>query len=751
MAGGPCPMGKGSLHRALHWLLCRKRGVTASIDRMSPPKGRSLPLRPRGGTSAPGQRFRGGRKRAPSRRAQLAILLSLAVLGSLLLATQAQSQGPGRTFLASVSSDEAQANRHSLQPSITAEGQWVAFATDASNLVPDDSNGVEDVFVRDIEAGNTVRVSLDTKGEQGNGDSNSPSISADGRFVAFVSEATNFIPGCSEFCGGPYVYVRDRDKDGNGIFDESGGVATVMVSVNDDGRFSAANDQPDISADGRFVAFVSNSDDLDPAKVSDNDDVFVRDRDTDIDGIYDEPGLVDTQLVSRATGAGGAPGNGDSVDPTVSANGELVAFSSTATNLGSDSNGVRDIYLRDRAASSTTRVSITTTEGQANGASVQPSMDAAGRFVAFATEATNMLPTPDANGTAWDVFIRDRVDGTTELASVSSNGVQGNGRSLDPDITADGRYIAFVSSASNLRRGDTNRAQDVYVRDQLVVKQNGVEGRTNRVSISSEGDETAPRTVTEEPVVSDSGQFVAFVSNATNLIGQDTDGDGICDTGCDTNRFADVFVRDRQPAVDIDPIPVIFDTRIVTTISAEQLVSVANEGDGPVTIDTVDVIGPVNPGDFLISTNGCNGERLHPEEECFVGIRFRPTAAGTRTAFFAVARENSPTPDTALLMGGGFQPIVVANPDIGPPGFVTRVEGSLFPPSSTIVLTWKPGLGRFEVQSDAAGNIEDQMLIFHRDISGPRLLRARGLGVLAEAEFMVTAASVQPPKFISRS
>ncbi|HEV8572900.1 MAG TPA: hypothetical protein VGR49_07635 [Actinomycetota bacterium] len=672
--------------------------------------------------------------------------LVLALVASLLFVSQARSEGPGTTFLASLSSDEDQANRGSAQPAISAGGQWVAFATDASNLVPEDSNGVEDVFVRDITAGTTVRVSVLTSGEQGNGDSNSPAISADGRFVAFVSEATNFIPDCSEFCGGPYVYVRDRDTDRNGTFDEARGVATVMVSVDDDGRFSSSNTQPDLSADGRFVAFVSNSDDLDPAKTSDNFDVFVRDRDTDLDGVYDEAGLVDTQLASRASGASGAAGDDDSVDPALSGDGQLVAFSSTATNLiGADTNNVSDIYLRDLATQSTSRVSISTSEAQANGASVQPTIDAAGRWVAFASDATNMLPlleTLPASGVR-DIFIRDRSAETTIKASVASNGNPGNGRSTDPDMTADGRYVAFESLASTLRRGDTNRAQDVYVRDQFV-------GRTNRVSISADGDETPPRSVNSDPAASDSGQYVAFVSTASNLIGQDSNEDGICDAGCDRNDVQDVFVRDRQPTVQIDPIPIQFDTRIVTTTSPEQLVSVANEGDGPVTIASIDVLGPGNPGDFIIHTDGCSNVRLHPEEECFVGVQFRPKASGVRSALFAVTRAKSPAADTALLLGGGFQPIVSLSPNIGPPGFVPFVEGSLFPPERTIVLKWKPGLGRFEIVSDVDGNIVGQVLVFHNDITGPRLLRAKGPGVLAEADFMVTPATGQPPKFVNR-
>ncbi|MGZ4664922.1 MAG: TolB family protein, partial [Frankiaceae bacterium] len=150
----------------------------------------------------------------------------------------------------------------------------------------------------------------------------------------------------------------------------------------------------------------------------------------------------------------------------VSANGRYVAFISGAANLvPGDTNTESDVFVRDRRAGTTTRVSVSNTGAQANGYSYEVAVSANGRYVAFDSNATNLVP-GDTND-AQDVFVRDRRAGTTTRVSVSNSGAQGNGGSGDPAVSANGRYVAFNSFATNLVPGDTNDARDVFVRDRV--------------------------------------------------------------------------------------------------------------------------------------------------------------------------------------------------------------------------------------------------------------------------------------------
>ena len=350
----------------------------------------------------------------------------------------------GSTTQVSVSSASAQGNNASYHPSISADGRHVAFESLASNLVDDDTNGKWDIFVRDRQTNQTTRVSIDSAEAEANGDSNSPSISADGRYVAFCSTATNLASGDSN--GWLDVFVRDRQAG------QTTRVSVDSTGAQADGRSWA----PSISADGRYVAFASRATNLVDGDSNDKYDVFVHDRQTH------ETTRVSVQSIS------GAEGDDQSNYPSVSADGRYVVFSSDATNLGSSEfptidNGKRDIFVHDRQTGQTTLVSLGSGSVPGNAHSMHPSISADGRYVAFRSWAYNLVE--DDNNGEQDVFVRDRQTNQTTRVSVSSGGAQGNSSSIHAALSGNGRYVAFESRADNLVANDTNNRSDVFVHD----------------------------------------------------------------------------------------------------------------------------------------------------------------------------------------------------------------------------------------------------------------------------------------------
>jgi Tol biopolymer transport system component len=279
----------------------------------------------------------------------------------------------------SVSSNGAQSNNDSLErPAISADGRYVAFSSKASNLVANDTVGASDIFVHDRQTGETTRVSVDNVGNQGNGESVLPGISADGRFVAFISDATNLVAGDTN--GKSDVFVHDRTSQ-----------TTTRVSVTNTGAESGGDcipastpsdpSHPSISADGRYVAFSCKGSNFTTQLDFNNGyDVFVRDQTAG-----------KTYLVSSISANTGV-GNGDSDNPAISADGRYVTFNSTADNLVTgDTNGGTDVFVRDLTLNQTTRVSINSNGTQGNSWSRDSSISADGRYVAFSSLATNLV------------------------------------------------------------------------------------------------------------------------------------------------------------------------------------------------------------------------------------------------------------------------------------------------------------------------------------------------------------------------
>ncbi len=356
----------------------------------------------------------------------------------VLLAGIADARGQV-TSRVSVDSAGAQANADSYPSSISADGRYVAFLSFADDLVAGDTNAAYDVFVRDRQSGTTERVSVDSAGAQGNGSSLNGSISADGRYVAFESVATDLVAGDTN--GVSDIFVHDRLTGTT----ERVSVDSAGVQGND---FSLA---PSISGDGRFVAFLSGATNLVSGDTNLVSDVIVHDRQT---------GTTERVSVDSA----GVEGNGYCYSCSISADGCFVAFQSYSSNLvPGDANGFGDVFVRDRQSGTTERVSVGPGGLEGDGESYASLISADGRYADFSSSADHLV-TGDTNGFQ-DVFLRDRLSGTTERVGVDSAGAQGNGDSYFPLISADGRIVAFYSSATDLVAGDTNGTYDAFVHD----------------------------------------------------------------------------------------------------------------------------------------------------------------------------------------------------------------------------------------------------------------------------------------------
>jgi DNA-binding CsgD family transcriptional regulator/Tol biopolymer transport system component len=380
----------------------------------------------------------------------------------------------GTTSLVSLSSTGIQANGTSSRPSISKDGRFVVFESEASNLVPGDTgcpngavvsattagqSGCPDVFLRDRLTGTTERVSVNRAGEPANGDSLLPSVSDDGRFIAFQSSNSSNLGAPGQSAG---VFVRDRQAAstvfaGNGVF-------------------------PRISGSGRFVTFQSDAPDIVAGDANGGTDIFVHDLQLGVT----ERVSVDSSG-NQATDDDPLLGGwlSSSFFPAITGDGRSVAFVSNASNLVTgDTNGAPDVFVHDRESGVTSRLSVNSNGSESNGDSYGVlAMSDEGRFVAFPSFASNLVTgdstacqgAPDPRSCR-DVFLHDRQSGSTERASVSDNGTAGDADSTTPaGISADGRFVAFQSFASNLAPGDTNTCppsqpgscQDIFVRERL--------------------------------------------------------------------------------------------------------------------------------------------------------------------------------------------------------------------------------------------------------------------------------------------
>ena len=406
----------------------------------------------------------------------------------------------GSTHRISVTADGDQANRPSGGAAVSAGGRFVAFHSSATNLVPDDTNRRWDVFVYDRATGSIERISVRSDGRESNGASVFPSISGNGRLVGFRSAASNLVPGDTNRRLDVFVYDRRTKRITRASIGTRGRQANRDVS--------AVN----LSGNGRVVIFSTAASTLVRGDTNGKRDVFARD-------------LVSNRTTRLSISNFNRQPNDDSNSATVSADGRYVGFRSLASNLVSgDTNGIEDVFVFDRRRNLTRRVNVTSGGAQVLGLSFRPSLSANGRFVAFRSAATNLV-TGDTNRQI-DVFVRDLAAGKTKRMSVSSSGRQTNGRSYRPNISGNGRYVVFASSATTLVQRDTNRVPDVFRHDRRT-------GRTTRISLTNGGRQ--PGGCSIHPKTNADGTVVVFTSTAANLV------------PADTNRSSDIFARVLRP------------------------------------------------------------------------------------------------------------------------------------------------------------------------------------------------------------
>jgi Tol biopolymer transport system component len=445
----------------------------------------------------------------------------------------------------------------------------------------------------------TESASVDSMGRQSNNLSQYASMSADGRYVAFQSAATNLVEGDTNNLQD--VFVHDRFTG-----------ATERVSVNSSGQevlfgYLGSRDAA-ISADGRVVAFTSDAADLVQGTTNVWWDVFVHDRMTGV-----------TARVS--VDSSGNEGDGSSGGGSLSADGRYAAFDSLASNLvAADTNSVRDVLVHDRVSGKTERVSVSSAGTEGNEQSFSASISWDGRYVAFSSEASNLVAA-DTNGAA-DVFVHDRMTGATERVSVDNLGYEGNRGSGSGVLSSDGRYVGFVSSASNLSPGDDNETADIFLRDRLNrttqrLRSGGLwsmsadaryfafssldvfvyDRLTQRTYVASADSDGNPGDwFSSNPAISADGSAVAFESRASNFGIEGSFNDIFVATSAmpdvcigDCNRDGQVTVDELVTGVDI----------ALATLTLETCPQFNSDAGGTVTIDELlQAVG--------VALNGCN-------------------------------------------------------------------------------------------------------------------------------------------------
>jgi len=499
----------------------------------------------------------------------VASIIAIAYGGLALVTAPFASASPGSTARISVAGSGTEANGmsgSSVPSAISGDGRYVAFVSYATNLVSGVGTAPH-AYLRDTVLGTTEEVDVDSAGHPSNGGGVAGlSITPDGRYVAFGSNGSNLVSADTN--NGPDVFVRDRQTG-----------TTEQVSLDNSGQEAptAAFNQTAISADGRYVVFQAEQGfSLLPNDTNEFGDVYLRDRQA-----------ATTELVSVDSGGHQADASSglSSSGNAISADGRYVLFMSHAFSSSLAAGGApnrSDAYVRDRQAGTTDRVSVDSLGTEGNSDTGWAAINASGRYVAFTSSASNLVP-GDTNGNN-DVFIRDRQTGQT-----TSAGTTGNGPALDVSIDGAGRYVAFDSFATNLTSTDANGfAYDVFVFDRQL-------NTTALVSTNSAGVQDSFGT-SFLPAISADGHFVAFSSEARELVPNDT------------NEAFDVFVKElgtsdtTPPTVSCAVTPTFLLHQGGAAVSA----TVTDGGSGPVASPVTVPVSTATVGTFSTNVTGAD-------------------------------------------------------------------------------------------------------------------------------------------------
>jgi Tol biopolymer transport system component len=412
----------------------------------------------------------------------------LPVLAAILVLPAAMPQraqaAVGNIMLVSANASGTEANNQNTMPSISADGRYVAFRSNATNLVAPATSNFQ-IFRKDLQTGEVKLVSCKADSTQGNNASSYPSMSADGRYVAFASYATNLL---SVATSSQQVFRKDL---------QTGEVKLVSCTAAGT-QGSAESGAPSMSPDGEYVAFASKAPNLvlpwngftnvyrknvqtgelalcstdssgvagnggsySPCMTADSAYVFFE---SDAKNLVSPPTttrhiyrkyVVTGETILVSCTSSGAPGNNSSFNPTASPDGRYVVFDSIATDLVSPASSLRQAFRKDLRTGEVRLVSCSTAGGQGDANSYVPVISENGRVVSFASDATNLVSPATGNR---QVFRKDMENGAVVVCSADAAGNPGNGLSNWSSITPDGRYVAFDTTATNLVSPPTSHA-----------------------------------------------------------------------------------------------------------------------------------------------------------------------------------------------------------------------------------------------------------------------------------------------------